>query len=106
MAIHRYKAKLPHTPRLILERLTNLSTCRKDRLVERIDVVNFQICEIGMVTELGGRNGIGTLPRHDRAVAGRIEAPPGVWYGMNCEAENVSVECSRHFQIWNGNDKA
>jgi hypothetical protein len=101
MAVYCDQTELPHAPRLIANRLADFSLGSENRRIERVDLVDLQVCEVGMVTELAWWNCIWALRGHDFAIARRVKKPTGVWDRVDGESEHISVESSRTLQIGN-----
>ena len=105
MTVYCDQAELPHARRLISNRLADFSLGSENRRIERVDLVDLQVCEVGMVTELAWWNCIWALPGHDFAIARRVKKPTGVWDRVDGESEHISVERSRTLQIGNCYDE-
>ena len=69
-------AELAHSPRLIREFSHDLNTEITNFVPVRIYVVNDQICKVGMIAQIRGRDRLGTFPQDDHARVAFNETPP------------------------------
>ena len=76
MPVRRPDAKLAHSPRIIRVFSYDLHAEITDLAPVRIYVVNDQICEVGMIAQIRGRDCVGTFPEHDHAGVAFDETPP------------------------------
>ncbi len=76
MPVGRPDAELAHSPRLIRGLRRNLDTEITNLIPVRIQVVNDQICKVGMIAQIRGRDRVGTFPEHDHAGVAFDETPP------------------------------
>lgn len=95
MTVRGDDAKLPHPPRFVAQGFANPGTRGANRLVQRIHILELEIGKVAMIPELGRRNRIRALPRHDRAVATAVEMPTGIRDRLDLEAEHVAIKRRR-----------
>lgn len=96
------QTEFPHAPRLISNRLADFNARRENGRIKRVDLVDLQVCEVGMVTEFAWWYRIWALPRHDGAITRRVKKPTRVGDGVDGESEHVLVKSSGRLQIGNG----
>lgn len=92
MAVGGHDAEFAHAPGLVPDGFADLRAFVLNRGVIRIDIVDFEIGEVGVVSEIEGRKRIRTLSCEDGAGARRVEQEPGIGDGVDRESENVAVE--------------
>ena len=104
MPVPRADAELAHAPRLVADRLDDLSSARRDLGIERIDGRDLYICVVRVVAQLAGRDRVGTLAREDDAGVALEEAEARITDLAHRKAEDVPVESGRAREVGHGDD--
>ncbi len=101
MPVGRPDAELAHSPRLIRGLRRDLDTEITNLIPVRIQVVNDQICKVGMIAQIRGRDRVGTFPEHHHARVTFDETPPLDAAHLR-ETKNPRIELSRGVHIGHG----
>lgn len=95
VAIGGHQSELSHPPGFIADCLANPGAGGLDRIVEAIDIVDFQVRVVGVIPEFRRIHGIRTLARHDHAGATVIEEKARIRNRLDREPQHIAVERSR-----------
>ncbi len=101
VAVRRAQTKLAHSPRLFAQVLQNLGARRDRFTVVGGDIVDSEIRDIAVVSELACRWDIGAAAQHERDPARAAERPIPRINFVDLTAEHVSIPRSGSFEVMN-----
>ena len=105
MAVDRDHPELTHAW-LIADGLADLGALGANGLVERVDVVDLEVSEVGMIAEFGRRRRIRAQPGPDRALAGGVKEKTGIWNGVNRKSQHVAIKSGGLLEIMHRDDES
>src|SRR5690606_9258144 len=104
--VRRPHGELPHAPGPILGRRGYVGSPADDLLVERVDALDLEIGEPGVIAERARKDRVPAPARHEQAPVPDEEAPVRLADLVDFEAQDITVEAGGHLEVGHGDHVA
>ncbi len=101
MAVGGAEPQLPHSPRLIARGVQHLGPRSYRSVVERVNIIDTEIRDVAVITQLAGGGHAGAAAEHERDGARATKSPIAWGNVVEFAPEDIPVPRTGPFQVMN-----